>query len=95
MYALGAQMVNGRSDINYDLPKSNLGVDISEIEIFDETLASLLIIYKKERISRLIQQLAAALADLPANLLVRLRLLNSTTVPLCIFYFSSSTKIKD
>ena len=31
-------MVHGRSDINYDLPKSNLGVDIREIEIFDETL---------------------------------------------------------
>jgi len=41
MYALAAQMVNGRSDINYDLSKSDLGVDICKIEIFDEMLASL------------------------------------------------------
>ncbi len=31
MYALAAQMVNGRSDINYDLFKSDLGVDICKL----------------------------------------------------------------
>ena len=76
------------------MPKSNFGVDICKIEIFDETLAKFVYNIKEEHISRLKEQLAVALADVPAQPADKAKIPKLYNTLLCIFIFPQVRRLR-